>query len=1175
MSIENPEFVPSDARLLRKWTDDRDAEAFREIVARHVNMVFSTCRRVSGNAADAEDAAQECFLRLATAEERVQTSLAGWLHRVATRISLSRRRSDRRRARREEDYARQSPARSEDSWTDMQRHVDEAIEGLSEKTRSVIVRHFLEGEPQVEIARALGISAGAVHARLRSGIERIRKHLKRRGFPVPFVALAGMLRTEGAQSAPAALTAALARLALSGITVLASGGGGLSGAAVTAGALSTTKIAIALCGIAFLGFLGVQLLMWPASVEDPVASTLELATDYASGSGTRIDEVMLPGSTSMGMEAASIKPVLSTRLVDSDGRSVRGGRVQIRWGRWDGEDSDPRESVEADFSAETGWEPLSEMSGETFVSFDRRGDVAHLLAVAPGFLSAAEWVDVPPSGIDEAIVVTLHEGPVLRGRVVDALAGDRPISGARVGVEAGSAPIGTLFRLESEPVELFHEAITGADGRFEIAGVLGPVWALKEGFGPTVVDVRFGWADHPHDVPMFPVTSVRLRVFEEKRPVEAFEYAFGPFKAMWPSDWRGIPVSGSETEVLLVNRCSLAGGSSTIVHDHLSVGARVRETFVNQDVRILLGTDTEVDLDFGSQSTAIVGIALDGEGHPVSGAIVLVGTPETPVYCRGERLTGGVGTAETGLDGTFHVPVQPGQVFVVAHLPDHAAYLSEWFLVPDRDRVEHTVRFPAPARVAGTIADGVARRDGRKVILAPVSGPSGSEFLLSGFSKETSSDASGSFTFDGLPPGCFEVRLARVEGESVDTAEEICAHPGSVCRLVIGREANADGIPVVGRVVSGGEPVEAASVVILGRGFSASLIALSKSDASGSFVLEGVPSGLHRLNVYAESPGNPQGAGRGLPSPVRPAARSRIVQVEVSQGMEPVEVDLSLWTLEGRVTSDGGAVDGVEILASSIKLHGHRPSWMGDAQALTASDGSFRLEGLYATLHRLLLRKEGYLTKTIDWKPASLDFPPSLLEIAMEPSGEGDEVLLQVFDGRRGEPLDGELTASVYPEQEEGGVPMAHALVVAEGSGGSVSVRGLPPGNYLARVDPMTHEAEGFAVEWVRIRRERGIDQRFQVSLRPGGAIRVRIATGDGSVPEWSSLELWREDGTPIPPGWHNGLVELFRGEIVTPRLPAERIRLRVVSDGHAPRSMSAQVSPQSTELVLVDAGAE
>ena len=59
--------TPTDMALVQRWMETQDAEAFHEIVRRHSAMVYATCRRVLGNAADAEDVAQDCFLKLAQA----------------------------------------------------------------------------------------------------------------------------------------------------------------------------------------------------------------------------------------------------------------------------------------------------------------------------------------------------------------------------------------------------------------------------------------------------------------------------------------------------------------------------------------------------------------------------------------------------------------------------------------------------------------------------------------------------------------------------------------------------------------------------------------------------------------------------------------------------------------------------------------------------------------------------------------------------------------------------------------------------------------------------------------------------------------------------------------------------------------------------------------------------
>jgi RNA polymerase sigma-70 factor (ECF subfamily) len=80
----------TDAVLIERWAAERDPEAFRELVNRYAELVYSAARRVLGNSADAEDVAQECFVKLCRLREPTR-NLPAWLHRVATRGAMMAR----------------------------------------------------------------------------------------------------------------------------------------------------------------------------------------------------------------------------------------------------------------------------------------------------------------------------------------------------------------------------------------------------------------------------------------------------------------------------------------------------------------------------------------------------------------------------------------------------------------------------------------------------------------------------------------------------------------------------------------------------------------------------------------------------------------------------------------------------------------------------------------------------------------------------------------------------------------------------------------------------------------------------------------------------------------------------------------------------------------------------
>lgn len=238
----------SDIGLLERWTEQRDAEAFAELIRRHSSMVYATCLRILRNKAEAQDAAQDCFvqlLRLSPGERRVKSSLGGWLHAAARHRSVERLRASARRGDREKRFGEAAAASvGTVDVDDVQEYVDEAIASLPEKLRDPLVTHFLEGLSHREIADHCRIPRRTVTSRIAKGIDEVREHLHGRGVSITASALASVLTVEAAQAAPAGLTAALGKLALSEGAIDASHSACVSMALTTkGGTITMAKVA--------------------------------------------------------------------------------------------------------------------------------------------------------------------------------------------------------------------------------------------------------------------------------------------------------------------------------------------------------------------------------------------------------------------------------------------------------------------------------------------------------------------------------------------------------------------------------------------------------------------------------------------------------------------------------------------------------------------------------------------------------------------------------------------------------------------------------------------------------------------------------------------------------------------------------------------------------------------
>ena len=212
------QYLESDLALLQRFTEKGDQAAFSEIVRRYAGMVFAVGRRVLGDRARAEEVSQETFFRLMTRPDSVTQSLGGWLHRAATRLAVDERRSETARRRRELEVAQETadavaeppPAR----WTDVSPHIDEALAALPERSRLLLIRHFLQGRQQQELAREANVSAATISRRIKLAADELRRELRRRGLDVMPGALLAMWGQHAIEHAPQALLHELGKMSM-------------------------------------------------------------------------------------------------------------------------------------------------------------------------------------------------------------------------------------------------------------------------------------------------------------------------------------------------------------------------------------------------------------------------------------------------------------------------------------------------------------------------------------------------------------------------------------------------------------------------------------------------------------------------------------------------------------------------------------------------------------------------------------------------------------------------------------------------------------------------------------------------------------------------------------------------------------------------------------------------
>lgn len=178
-ATEAPLGASSSDDTLMEFIKAGDQRAFRELVTRHLDRVYAVALRILGNRADAEDLAQDAFLRLWTARERWEPGRAQvgtWLYRVVVNRCIDLRRKSRELA------VDEVPDVADDAASavttihqgEMSRKLDDALTALPEQQRAAVVLFYFEDLSNAEIADVMETTVAAVESLLKRARKKLR-----------------------------------------------------------------------------------------------------------------------------------------------------------------------------------------------------------------------------------------------------------------------------------------------------------------------------------------------------------------------------------------------------------------------------------------------------------------------------------------------------------------------------------------------------------------------------------------------------------------------------------------------------------------------------------------------------------------------------------------------------------------------------------------------------------------------------------------------------------------------------------------------------------------------------------------------------------------------------------------------------------------------------------------
>ena len=167
--------------LVLPMTRAADDAEFERLMRAHERQVLGVALRLTGNLADAQDAAQEVFIRLHRSRAGLGEDVGAWLYRVTVNVccDIGRRRKMRTATPLNREYVSADAGPDVEAARASERaRIQAALGRLGERERAALVLRELEGLSTAEVAEALGSSESTIRVQISKARLKLRELLR-------------------------------------------------------------------------------------------------------------------------------------------------------------------------------------------------------------------------------------------------------------------------------------------------------------------------------------------------------------------------------------------------------------------------------------------------------------------------------------------------------------------------------------------------------------------------------------------------------------------------------------------------------------------------------------------------------------------------------------------------------------------------------------------------------------------------------------------------------------------------------------------------------------------------------------------------------------------------------------------------------------------------------------